>query len=175
MPQELIDLNIYKGVPVKVTPGGYFTATIGAVSETAGTYAAVCAWIDKELNAAVKLRTVSLPIVGLSKKQGDETISKVTHVLLRGLNRTTRDPQYDQKGVELNYALPDTPANVARLERLAVLESQYTELRADVQERTVRYRNGYGRIDVEEYVAALVGLETAYKKALALDTVEVEI
>jgi hypothetical protein len=157
----------HKKVDIRVDGAGRFLANIADAELFADTLAAIKAKIDAELSATPK-RTINLPVVGVVTKPGRDVSDKQTvgRATITGVNRTTRELQLDglPKGCEMGYMLPDTPANVAIVERWLEVLAEHGRLYGMFKDRRIK-PTGYGRIDITEYDAIVDEVLANYAKA----------
>ena len=161
---------IHRDVTIDVNSNGKFTAQHEDVDISGDTLEQVKTKIDAVLSAGAK-KSISLKVVGLlyaeSYKFKDETKEgTVAHGVLTGINCTSRVLQISglPKGFTLK-AIPDTPENLALLERYVKLSAELDEVSTRISKMDLR-PGGYGRIARgPAYDAALKNLEKIYKLA----------
>ena len=160
---------IHRDVTIDVNSNGKFTAQHEDVDISGDTLEQVKTKIDAVLSAGAK-KSISLKVVGLldaeSYKVDKTKEDTVAHGVLTGINCTSRVLQISglPKGFTLK-AIPDTPENLALLERYVKLSAELDEVSTRISKMDLR-PGGYGRIARgPDYDAALKNLEKIYKLA----------
>lgn len=170
----------HEGVQILITLGGGFVAQIDDMELSDDTLAGIERQISKATRATVKKREVNLPVVLLVTSNsivlGDKGSAKIVKATITGLNRTTREftfaeadvtkalkGGYMQARITARYILPDTPANVALLERKIRADAEMREVVLLTDRQCVAVP-GHGRMQVDEYDKVLDRVVETYAK-----------
>lgn len=155
----------HKGVRIDVNDSGRFVATVGDAELHDVTLDGVKEKIDKEIAAAAKKESVSLPVVGVLK---DGTWTWETNAIIgrgtvTGINRTSGTLQIAgtlPKGFDWYMVFVDSPENEEFAKAYIATAKEFKALTNKASTRNLARSSG--RIGVEDYPAVLQRLRDDY-------------
>jgi hypothetical protein len=166
----------HKGYQIEIDDNGKFGAEIEDITIIADSLEEAKKKVESACRAEVlKKEPVALKVVGILSSTGSYgavpgvAVPSVHHCTIIGINRTTSEFQYKEpfprstgfSGYQ-RVLLPDTPANVAMLDRKIALESELERVNAACSTNSISKPTGM--VDAAEYSGVVKRLKESYTK-----------
>lgn len=159
----------HQGIKIDVDSYANFVAKVNDVMISKSSLELAKTAIEGTLKAVNSARKIALPVVAILHLENDQWDDKkyakrsVEHFTLTGINRTTTNLVLSgvPTGHDTSIVLPDTPHNVALLERYIELDQQFREIKRKAVGLSCQHS---GRIQAANYEVNLARLESDYKK-----------
>jgi len=162
----------HRGYEIEVDSNGCFFVTVGEAQVSELSLANCKKRLDLEIGNLDK-PTIALPVYGVIWQQaktygGDPKRIGLGAAKVTGFNRTTREPQFSglEKGQEMRNLVPDTEHNRSIIMKWHETVLAQEQAEKEMDKVLINFHLGYGRIDIDDYAAALVKARMQYDNAM---------